>query len=124
MSDSGVASKLATRILKREDFAGERLFAEYAKIEESAPSENDRLFLEIHEAFAIPAEIEERLLSPAERDAWTEDTEDEANEAGEEHLIVRTLLEEMSGLEAESEQFEATSNARRENLEHHADDEE
>jgi hypothetical protein len=96
-----------------EDLAGEQLLAEYVKIEESGPSEEDRLFQHFDGALMVPAEVEERLFD-----------REHVDQAAEEQHFVTTLLEEMSSLETEYDQFEATTKVRRENGEHHAGDEE
>jgi hypothetical protein len=63
------------------------------------------MYLAEREFFADDAEIEERV-----------------NQA-EEDRFFKTLLEEMSNLEAEHEQFEATAKVLRENVDHHAGEE-
>ena len=94
------------------------------KLEESDPSERGLLFQEINDALAIQAETEERPYYPSARDAVTRGQDDVVDEAAEEHYFVGTLLEEMSDLEADQEQFEATTRVLRENLEQHAGKEE
>ena len=56
--------------------------------------------------FADDAEIEERV-----------------NQTAEEDRFFKTLLEEMSNLDAEHEQFEATAKVMRENVDDHAGEE-
>jgi hypothetical protein len=124
MSDARVAANSPTQVLKQDDWNVEQLFAEYMKVEEGDPSESRCLFQEISEALTIHTGIEERVSYPPDRDEWTEEAEDVLNEAVEEHQLVKTLLEEMSGFEAEDEQFEATKRVLRENLEPQVDEEE
>lgn len=124
MLDPGSAAKSHAQMLTQEDFSGTKLFDECVKLEESSPSDKDPLFQEINEALTIHGENEERLSYPSTRDAWTGEQEDVANEAAEEDHFVKTLLEEMSGLEAEQEQFEATTRVLRENLQQDAGKEE
>jgi hemerythrin superfamily protein len=124
MSDTSVVGMSPTQVLKQDHRTIKELFAEYARLEEGDPSEKDFLFGEIRAILTVHAEIEEQLFYPAVRDVGTKEAEDVVNDAVEEHQIVKTLLEEMSGLEAGDEHFEAKMKVLRENVEHHAGEEE
>lgn len=124
MADTRVMAKSPTQMLKQDHRTVKELFAEYAKLEAGDQEEKDRVFQEINEGLMIHSEIEERLFYPAVRDLRTEEAQEVINEALEEHKIVSMLLEEMSSLEAGDEEFEAKMTVLRENVEHHADEEE
>jgi hypothetical protein len=116
--------KPPTQMLEHEHFPGNQLFTEYVKLEASDPTEKRRLFHEINDAPTIRAEIEERPFHPSDQDFWSAEQEDVDDEADEEHSFVKSLIEEMSSLETEHEQFEATAKVLRENSDSHAGKEE
>jgi hypothetical protein len=124
MSNPGVAAKSPAQMLSEEYFSGKKLFDEYVKLEESDPSAKGRFFREINEALTIHAETEEPLSYPPARDGWTEGRKEIGNDAAEDHPFAGTLFEEMFGLEAEHEQFEATTRMLRDNVEQAAGREE
>jgi hemerythrin superfamily protein len=124
MSDTSIVSMSPIQVLKQDHRTLKELFAEYAKLEEGDPAEKEDLFGEIKELLTIHAEIEEQLFYPAVRAIGTKEAADVVNGAVEEHQLVKTLLEEMSDLEAGDEEFEAKMKVLRENVEHHAREEE
>src|ERR1041384_8289700 len=124
MSDTRVVAKTPMQILKRDHETVRDLFAGYAKLGDGDVEEKDRLWQQINEELTIHAEIEERLFYPAVRDVTPDEAEDLVNEALEEHRIVKTLLEEMSDLGAGEDTFEAKMKVLRENVVHHAEEEE
>jgi hemerythrin superfamily protein len=124
MADTRVESKTPMHLLKQDHRTVKELFSEYAKLGEGAREEKERLFREINEELTIHAEIEERLFYPAVRDVKTDEAEDLVNEAVEEHLIVKTLLEELSALQPGDAQFDSKMKVLRDSVEHHAAEEE
>jgi hemerythrin superfamily protein len=124
MSDTKVVAKSPMQLLKRDHKVVKELFAEYEKLGDGDVEEKERLWQQINEELTIHAEIEERLFYPAVREAQSDEAEDLVNEAIEEHRVVKTLLEEMSELEAGDDAFDAKMKVLRENVEHHADEEE
>ena len=124
MSDTKVVAKSPMQLLKRDHKIVKELFAEYAKLGDGDVEEKGRLWQEINEELTIHAEIEERLFYPAVREANSDESEDLVNEAIEEHRVVKTLLEEMSELEPGDDSFDAKMKVLRENVEHHAEEEE
>jgi len=124
MTDTRVESKTPMHVLKQDHRTVKELFSEYAKLGEGAREEKERLFREINEELTIHAEIEERLFYPAVRDVKTDEAEDLVNEAVEEHLIVKTLLEELSALQPGDAQFDTKMKVLRDSVEHHAAEEE
>jgi hemerythrin superfamily protein len=93
------------------------LFRAYARCADPEFREKTELFLEIERALTIHSEIEEAFFYPAVAGK-------RANEAREEHEIVKTLLTELSALAAENPAFDAKIKVLGETFEHHARDEE
>src|SRR5436853_5677145 len=114
MSDTKVVAKTPMQLLKRDHRTVKELFEEVAKLGDGDVEEKDRLWQQINEELTIHAEIEERLFYPAVREVKTDEGEDLINEAVEEHRIVKTLLEEMSGLSAGDDPFDAKMTVLRE----------
>src|SRR5437868_13169948 len=112
------------QLLKQDHRTVKELFAEYARLDDGDGVQKDRLWQQINEELTIHAEIEERLFYPAVREVKTDEAEDLINEAVEEHRIVKTLLEEMSGLSAGDDPFDAKMKVLRETVLHHAEEEE
>lgn len=124
MSDTKVVAKTPMQLLKQDHRTVKELFAEYARLEDDDGVQKDRLWQQINEELTIHAEIEERLFYPAVRDVKTDEAEDLVNEAVEEHHIVKTLLEEMSGMTAGEDTFDAKMKVLKESVEHHIEEEE
>jgi hemerythrin superfamily protein len=124
MSDTKVVAKTPMQLLQRDHKIVKELFSEYEKLGDGDLDEKDRLWRQINEELTIHAEIEERLFYPAVRDVRTDEAEDLVNEAIEEHRIVKTLLEEMSSAEVGDDVFDAKMKVLRENVLHHAEEEE
>jgi hemerythrin superfamily protein len=124
MSDTRVSAKTPMQILKQDHGIVKELFHQYGKLEESDLDGRELLFRQINEELTIHTEIEERLFYPAVRGVKTDEAQDLVSEAVEEHHIVKTLLEEMSDLEPGKPPFEAKMKVLRENVLHHAEEEE
>ena len=124
MTDTRVEAKTPMHLLKQDHRTVKELFSEYGKLGDGSREDKERLFREINEELTIHAEIEERLFYPAVRDVKTDEAEDLVNEAVEEHLIVKTLLEECSALQPGEAQFDAKMKVLRDTVEHHAAEEE
>lgn len=83
------------------------------------------LFAELADKLAAHAAVEEKIFYPA---AMTEATSDLLHESVEEHLEVKRMLADMLELDpdadADEEQFDAKLNVLKENVSHHAHEEE
>jgi hemerythrin superfamily protein len=79
------------------------------------------IFQELADKLAAHATIEEKLFYPA---VMTEKTKDLLNESVEEHLEVKRTLADMLQLDPDSDTFEAKLSVLKENLAHHAHEEE
>jgi hypothetical protein len=91
-----------------------------AKLEDGK-GDGKALFQELADKLAAHATVEEKIFYPG---VMMEKTKDMLMEAVEEHLEVKRLLADMMMLEPDSEQFTAKLAVLKENLEHHAHEEE
>ena len=124
MSDTRVSAKTPMQLLKQDHRTVKELFHEYEKLPPGDREARELIFRKINEELTIHSELEERLFYPAVREVRTDEAQDLVSEALEEHHIVKTLLEELSELEAGSPSFEAKMKVLRENVLHHAEEEE
>jgi hemerythrin superfamily protein len=85
------------------------------------PDEKLRLFEQLADQLAAHATIEEKLFYPAVMD---ESTRELLVESTEEHLSVKRLLADMMELDAEDEHFDAKLMVLRDQVVHHAREEE
>ncbi len=92
------------------------------QIEESEDGEEKmELFTELADSLAAHATIEEELFYPAVKG---EGTEELLLESAEEHLAMKRVLADMLALDAEDETFDAKLSVLKEQLQHHAHEEE
>jgi hemerythrin superfamily protein len=93
-----------------------------AQIEDSDDgAEKQQLFEDLADKLAAHATIEEKLFYPS---VMTEDTEDQLLEATEEHLAVKRVLADMLAMEVTDDRFDAKLTVLKEEVRHHARDEE
>jgi len=115
----------ATNILKEQHDEVRQLFERYEKIEDGDREARLELFGEIRKKLEIHAQIEEEIFYPPLRRARRQEARQDVAEAYEEHSLIKTVLRDLSSVDPESEtQFEAMMKVLRENVEHHADEEE
>lgn len=126
MADTRIRASKATDVLKEDHKRVKKLFGEYEDLEDGANDRKMRLFGEIHRELTIHAAIEEEIFYPAVEGVEKGKRGGEAvvAEAIEEHRVVKTLLQELAGLDPGFEAFDAKMKVLRENVEHHADEEE
>lgn len=91
-----------------------------AKIE-SGKGDKHALFVELADKLAAHAAIEEKIFYPA---AMSSSTADTLKESVEEHLQIKRILADMLTLDCDSEEFAAKLSVLKEDLEHHAHEEE
>ena len=110
----------ALELLKQDHQTVKSLFDQIDDVEDA--KQRKKLFDQIDTELNIHAHIEETVFYPAMQkiDALKEMVE----EALEEHQEVKTLLEEMEGLDPENERFSASLEELMENVEHHVAEEE
>ena len=88
---------------------------------EKGKADKASLFQQLADKLAAHATIEEKIFYPG---VMTAKTQDLLNESVEEHLEVKRLLADMLQLAPDSEAFEAKLSVLKENLSHHAHEEE
>jgi hemerythrin superfamily protein len=108
----------ALDMLKEQHSEVEELFEQ---CEEAEGDEKQSLFAEIADKLAIHAAIEEEHFYPA---CKSEETEEMLKEAVEEHLVVKRLIAELLQSSGIDERFDAQLKVLKENVLHHAKEEE
>jgi hemerythrin superfamily protein len=88
---------------------------------EKGKGDKAALFQQLADKLAAHATIEEKIFYPG---VMTVKTQDLLNESVEEHLEVKRLLADMLSLGPDSDAFEAKLSVLKENLSHHAHEEE
>ena len=92
------------------------------QIEDSDDGEEKmELFQELADKIAAHSTIEEKLFYPS---VMSDDTEEQLLEAVEEHLAVKRVLADMLAMEASDDHFDAKLSVLKEQIRHHARDEE
>ncbi|MDP8958736.1 MAG: hemerythrin domain-containing protein [Actinomycetota bacterium] len=109
------------RLLEQDHQKVTELFEEFEQAGEA--SAKRQVLDQIIEELTVHAEIEEQLLYPAAQ-SEVGDTGELVSESVEEHHVVETLIEELKGMDASDEQFEAKVTVLKENVEHHVEEEE
>jgi len=110
----------ALELLKQDHQAVKDLFGQLDDTEDT--KQRKRLFDQIDTQLNIHAHIEETVFYPEIQKI--DELKDMVEEALEEHQEVKTLLEEIEGLDPEAEQFSASLEELMENVEHHVAEEE
>jgi len=89
---------------------------------ERALKTRDELFTRLNAELDLHARIEEQILYPALKDV--EETREIANEAVEEHRIVKRLLKELDIAQKGTEKWTAKLTVLKESVQHHVEEEE
>lgn len=116
-----MASKLFSD-LKKDHRKVEDLFKEIEKSGDKAAKKKEKLFQTLKQELTAHAEAEEQALYPEIKK--NEKMKDMSLEAYEEHHIVKILLEELTELPADDEQWTAKLTVLKEVIEHHVEEEE
>jgi len=88
---------------------------------EKGKGDKAALFQELADKLAAHSTVEEKIFYPS---VMAEKTKEMLQEAVEEHLEVKRMLADMMQLDPESEQFDAKLSVLKENVSHHAHEEE
>ena len=110
----------ALELLKQDHQAVKSLFDQIDDAEDA--KQRKKLFDQIDTELNIHAHIEETVFYSEMQKI--DELKEMVEEALEEHQEVKTLLEEMEGLDPENEQFSASLEELMENVEHHVAEEE
>jgi len=98
----------------------EEVDALFAKIE-SGEGNRRQLFTQLADSLAAHATVEEKLFYPA---VMAKQTEDMLHESVEEHLSIKRLLADLIALDTDDEQFLPKIGVLKEQVAHHAHEEE
>jgi hemerythrin superfamily protein len=110
----------ALQLLRQDHQAVKDLFEQVDGAEDG--KQRKRIFDQIDTQLNIHAHIEETVFYPEMRKI--EELKEMVEEALQEHQEVKTLLEEIEGLDPEGEEFSASLEELIENVEHHVAEEE
>jgi iron-sulfur cluster repair protein YtfE (RIC family) len=124
MPDTKLRLSKATSLLKEDHQAVKALFDQYQRLAEPAWPEKLDLYNRIHEMLAVHAALEEEIFYPALEESRSRDAKAFVGQAFEEHKIVRTLLDELTGLSTGDSSFDAKMNVLAEHVKHHVRKEE
>lgn len=113
----------AIELLKRQHREVDELFEELEQAGERAFKARQRLCLQIADALAVHASIEEQIFYPEAKEA-TAAVEDLLRESVEEHLSVKRLLAQLLETDAEDVQLDARVSVLKEQVQHHVEEEE
>lgn len=108
----------ALDLLKEQHDEVEDLFE---MIEKAEGEKKEELFDEIADKLAAHAAMEEQLFYPSVK---AKQTEELLVESTEEHLSIKRVLADLLELDADDEHFDAKLNVMKEQVEHHAREEE
>ena len=120
----GGAGKSATDMLREDHDRVRDLFKEYDDAGERAAKTRKSLVERISDDLDVHAQIEEKIFYQAFRDVAERDPKKIVRESFEEHKIVKTLIAELRPMAPSDPQFDAKVTVLKENVEHHADEEE
>jgi hemerythrin superfamily protein len=110
----------AFRLLKQDHEKVKGLFAQFEAA--STSQEQKRLFAQIKSELELHTRIEEKAVYPLLKEQAQ--TKEKTDEALQEHHVVKTLLQEATGVNPEGDAFPAKVKVMRENVEHHVQEEE
>lgn len=111
-------------LLKEDHKKVKQLFQEFEDSEDSA--EKEEIVRTCIRELKIHTKLEEEIFYPAARQKIgdKEEGEELLNEAKEEHHVVDLIIEELEGMSAEDEGFDAKFTVLSENVKHHIKEEE
>jgi hemerythrin-like domain-containing protein len=110
------------QLLKKDHDTVQAAFKEMEESGEKAFIKRENLFKTIKHALGVHEKFEEEVLYPTLKE--NAKTRALTLEAFEEHHVADVLLEEISGLDLQDEQWAAKVKVLQENIDHHIDEEE
>jgi hemerythrin superfamily protein len=117
------APRDAVALLKQDHRTVEALFDQF---EDAEDAEQSQLAERICQLLTVHTQIEEEILYPAAREAFSEDEQEEelVNEAQVEHNSAKELIARIEGMTPDDETFKATVKVLGEYVKHHVKEEE
>jgi len=119
-SSSTSRSKDAIAVLKADHRQVEKLFGQFEKAKDE--SQKAQLAEQICMELRLHTQIEEEIFYPTSRDFLQDD--DIVNEAIVEHQAAKDLIDQIEGMSASDEMYEAKISVLKEMIEHHVEEEE
>jgi hemerythrin superfamily protein len=113
----------AITLLKNDHKTVKSLFTKFDRLGDRAHKQRRELVDKIIEELSVHAAIEEQVFYPAVREA-VPDVLDHVLESLEEHHVVKWVLSELDGMDPHEERFVAKVTVLKENVLHHAEEEE
>jgi iron-sulfur cluster repair protein YtfE (RIC family) len=112
----------AIEMLKMDHQKVRRLFQQYATASDQQDKQEiaEQVFIELE----VHTQLEETVFYPAFAELTDKEGKELVAESLEEHQAVKELIEELRDLTPDDAEFEKKFNALRENVEHHAEEEE
>ena len=110
-------------LLKNDHKEIRRVFADFRKAADAAPSSRDRLVKRMIELLTVHTYLENEVMYPRVRELLPE-LEDDVLESYEEHHVADVLIMELSSMRASDERFTAKTTVLIENVTHHIEEEE
>jgi hemerythrin superfamily protein len=112
----------AIQLLKRDHAEVKTLFDSF---EDADDDEQEEIAEQVCKLLTIHTTIEEELLYPAAKEAFTdEEDKDLVNEAEIEHASAKELIEQIRAMDSDDEKFAATVKVLSEQIQHHVKEEE
>jgi len=113
----------ATQLLKKDHKEVKALFKEFERAGGWAAKKKP-LVAQICRALTVHAQVEEELVYPLLKEFRSQEMKDLIAEATEEHQVAKTLIEELSTLAPDDEQYDAKVTVLGEYVQHHVKEEE
>ena len=112
------------KLLKEDHSKVKSLFREYEDAGDRAFRSKERIARLVFEELALHEQIEEEVFYPAVRGGASKQGVEIVLEGYEEHHVVDLLIDELKGMSAEDENYDAKFKVLTENVEHHIEEEE
>ena len=109
----------AIELLKQQHRRVEKLFEQFE--DAGSVEQREEIFVQIADALAIHATIEEKHFYPAVKKQQTEEI---LVESVEEHLAIKRVLADLLAMDADDDNYEAKVKVLQEDVEHHVEEEE
>ena len=114
----------ATTLLTNDHDAVKKLFEQFEAAGDGAYRTKQAIFETIKSELLIHMDIEETIFYPTVKAQPFEELKERIRESDEEHHVAKLLLEEISRMKPQDEQYDAKVTVLKENIEHHVEEEE
>jgi hemerythrin superfamily protein len=114
----------ATDLLKKDHESVKKMFADFEKMADKAQQKRSLLAQEICETLRVHAAIEEALFYPAVREVRDKQAKFDVEEALQEHKQIKAAMADIIKADGAEPAFAAKMKVLKEDVEHHAQEEE